>query len=123
MPVCRTLTNTSLMPISGSSTSSSHRPRSALLLTSAFITYLLFRVGSLVHCDARPRRVRPLLNERYIQVSLGGASPAMSPALKHLVHMSFSVIDSSPFVAPYNPEGHFSGRCLWQQRNDRNVEA
>jgi hypothetical protein len=71
--------------------------------------YLPFRAGSLVYRDVRPRCLRPLLNEHYVQVSVSGASPAIVTAPKHLVHTAFSVIDSSPFVAPYNPEGHFQG--------------
>src|SRR5690349_7102103 len=68
MPVRRTRIKTSLMPICGSGTSSSHSPGSRLLLTSAFMVDAIPHRGTRGAADelffARQRlaQVRPLLH-------------------------------------------------------------
>ena len=58
MPVRSTLISTSLMPISGTGTSSSHRPGSALLLTSAFMVFTIHSLEGTVRRAAAGVRCR-----------------------------------------------------------------
>src|SRR5260370_22171254 len=77
MPARRTLIRTSLIPISGSGTSSSHSPGSRLLLTSAFI--LVGQVGNLRPIDNRP--VKIFLIKRQADYQSAGRLPTCPTSL------------------------------------------